>query len=54
MQFQPTIVKCEEEYIYEDVNVDSKEENRGGSRLVGAREIKHEAAPFLVAINSFG
>ena len=42
-----------EEYDYKEVDVSSKEADKGGSRLVGAREIKHETAPFLVAINAF-
>ena len=52
---QTSIVFCQvtEEYDYKEVDVSSKEADKGGSRLVGAREIKHETAPFLVAINAF-
>ena len=52
---QISIVFCQDtdEYDYKEVDVSSKEADKGGSRLVGAREIKHETAPFLVAINAF-
>ena len=43
---------CEEEYVYEEVDVTDVKDT-GGSRLVGARAESHSNVPFIVAINQY-
>ena len=45
-------VKCKnEDYVYQNVEVNSKEADESVNRLVGAMEIDHEKSPFIVAFN---